>query len=288
MKVCLSCSNRFEAFDWRCPVCKFEPVHERFPLFAPDLAASNDGFEASAFERLTRQEPSSFWFRSRNRLVVQLLRRHFPTAKSLLEVGCGTGFVLSGLREAIPDLVLSGSDLYQDGLDFAARRLPGVELYQMDCRHLPFESEFDVICALDVLEHVKEDEAALAEMFRSVSAGGGVIVSVPQHPGLWSAADDYAHHKRRYRRSELASKLHAAGFHVSRLTSFVSVLLPLMVASRAQQRDPRVYDPTTEYRMPRMVDRTFETILDSERWLIGRGISLPAGGSLFAVATKSR
>jgi SAM-dependent methyltransferase len=287
VRVCLSCGNKFEAADWRCPRCKFEPGGERFPLFAPDLAASNDGFEASAFARLTRQEPSSFWFRSRNRLVVQLLRRHFPAAKNLLEVGCGTGFVLSGIRDAIPELVLSGSDLYVDGLDFASRRLPGVELYQMDCRRLPFEAEFDVICALDVLEHVTEDDVALAEMFRSVRPGGGVVVSVPQHRGLWSAADDYAHHKRRYRRSELASKLSAAGFHVSRVTSFVSVLLPLMVASRAQQRDPSSYDPTTEYRMPRMVDRTLETILDAERWLIERGISLPAGGSLFAVATKS-
>jgi len=287
MRVCLACGNRFESDRWRCPACQFEPVREDFPLFAPDLATSNDGFEATAFERLSRQESGSFWFRSRNRLVIQLLRHHFPKAKSLLEVGCGTGFVLSGVREAIPNLVLAGSDLYKDGLGFASRRLPGVDLYQMDCRHLPFDSAFDVICALDVLEHIKEDEVALAEMFRSVRTGGGVIVSVPQHPGLWSAADDYARHKRRYRRSELASKLRSAGFRVTRMTSFVSVLLPLMVASRARQRDPLAYDPGGEYRMPRMVDRTLERILDAEKWMIGHGISLPAGGSLFAVATKS-
>jgi SAM-dependent methyltransferase len=286
VKVCLSCHRRFEQETWHCPTCGRSPVANRFLLFAPEQAEANDGFELRSFELLARLEPTSFWFRSRNRLVLQLLRRYFPDARKLLEIGCGTGFVLAGLRKAMPELELAGSELYEAGLEFAAQRLPGVELYQMDCRLIPFDSEFDVICALDVLEHVEEDEVALAEVFRSVRPGGGVIVSVPQHPRLWSAGDDFAHHKRRYRRPELASKLRAAGFEVRRLTSFVSLLLPLMAASRARQRDAKTYDPSTEYRAPRMVDRALETILEAERGMIAAGLSLPVGGSLFAVATR--
>jgi SAM-dependent methyltransferase len=286
VKVCLTCSRRFEGDAWQCPSCGHAPVANRFLLFAPQLAEANDGFELQSFELLARQEPTSFWFRSRNRLVVQLVRRYFPGARRLLEVGCGTGFVLAGLREALPQLELAGSELYEAGLGFAAHRLPGVELYQMDCRSMPFDSEFDVICAFDVLEHVQQDDVALAEIFRSVRPGGGAIVSVPQHPRLWSAADDFAHHKRRYRRRELAAKLREAGFEVRRLTSFVSALLPLMAMSRARQRDLKTYEPDTEYRAPRAVDRTFEAILEAERWMIGAGVSLPVGGSLFAVATR--
>ena len=277
---------RFEQETWLCPTCGSAPAANRFVLFAPEQAEANDGFELQSFEHLARLEPTSFWFRSRNRLVVQLLRRYFPSAKRLLEIGCGTGFVLAGLRAALPQLELVGSELYEAGLEFAAARLPGVELYQMDCRRIPFDSEFDVICALDVLEHVEEDEVALAEMFRSVRPGGGVIVSVPQHPRLWSAGDEYAHHKRRYRRRELAFRLRAAGFEVRRMTSFVSLLLPLMAISRARQRDTKAYDPTTEYRAPGAVDRMFEGTLEAERWMIGTGVSLPVGGSLFAVAAK--
>jgi len=286
VKVCLSCNQRFQLDTWQCPSCGRAPVANHFLLFAPEQAEANDGFELRSFELLVRQEPTSFWFRSRNRLVVQLLRRYFPDARRLLEIGCGTGFVLAGLREALPKLELAGSELYEAGLEFAARRLPGVELYQMDCRRMPFDSEFDVICALDVLEHVEEDGVALAEMFRCVRPGGGVIVSVPQHPRLWSAGDDFAHHKRRYRRRELASKLRAAGFGVRRLTSFVSLLLPLMAISRARQRDLSTYEPQTEYRAPRVVDRAFETLLEADRSMIRAGVSLPMGGSLFAVATK--
>jgi SAM-dependent methyltransferase len=258
-----------------------------FRLFAPELADSNEGFDVGAFERLAQEEPTSFWFRSRNRLIIQLLTKHFAQARSVLEVGCGTGFVLSGISEARPELEVVGSELHPEGLAFAQRRLPKADLYQMDARHIPFQSEFDVVLALDVIEHIEDDEAVIAEMFKAARPGGGAIVSVPQHPRLWSANDDFSHHKRRYTRSELRSKLRNAGFEVRRLTSFVSLLLPLMAVSRARQRSLKTFDPTTEYRAPRAVDRMFEGILETERWVIGTGASLPVGGSLFAVATKS-
>jgi hypothetical protein len=123
---------------------------------------------------------------------------------------------------------------------------------------------------------------------KATRQGGGVIVSVPQHPWLWSAGDDYAHHKRRYRRRELTSKLVAAGFDVVRVTSFVTTLLPLMALSRSRQRDARTYDPKAEYRAPRVIDRALESALEAERWFIARGASLPAGGSLVAVARRPK
>jgi SAM-dependent methyltransferase len=156
----------------------------------------------------------------------------------------------------------------------------------MDCRHIPFEDEFDIVCALDVLEHVGEDELVLEEMYRTARPGGGVIISVPQHPWLWSAGDDYAHHKRRYRRGELVAKLRGAGFYPVQVTSFVGLLLPVMAVARAFQRNGRTYDPQAEYRAPRVIDRALEGVLETERWMIGRGVSIPAGGSLVVVGKK--
>jgi SAM-dependent methyltransferase len=250
------------------------------------MAEANDGFEVESFDHLALQEPTSFWFRSRNRLVIQLLRAHFPKAKSLLEIGCGTGYVLSGIKAALPELQLAGSEIYDAGLAYASRRLPGATLYQMDCRRIPFDREFDVVCAFDVLEHIDEDGAALGEMFKATRPGGGIIVSVPQHPRLWSAGDDYAHHKRRYTRGELRSRIEGAGFRVERMTSFVTFLLPLMALSRLRQRSAQGYDPQAEYRAPRSVDRVMEMTLEAERSLIARGASLPVGGSVVAVASR--
>ncbi|MGH3102479.1 MAG: class I SAM-dependent methyltransferase [Gaiellaceae bacterium] len=245
------------------------------------------GFDAELFERLARAEPGSFWFRARNRLIVSTLRRHFPDAASLLEIGCGTGFVLAGLRAAFPGLRLVGTELFAEGLEAARRRLPlDVELHRLDARSLPFRSEFDVAGAFDVLEHVEEDELVLRELHGAVRPGGGLILLVPQHPRLWSAADTFAHHVRRYTRRGLERAVTGAGFRVERSTSFVSALLPAMVASRVAHRVARrPYDPIAELE-PGALNGLFERILDGERRLIERGVSLPVGGSLLLVARK--
>jgi SAM-dependent methyltransferase len=246
----------------------------------------SEPYDAALFEALAAVEPESFWFRARNRLVVSAVRRHFAPGQSLLELGCGTGFVLEALREAFPAWRLVGSELYEEGLTVARARLPGLELVQADARALPFRDEFDVVGAFDVLEHVHEDEQVLREMHGAARPGGGIVVLVPQHPWLWSAMDDVAHHVRRYGRRELVGKVRAAGFRVERATSFVSSLLPAMVASRVARRiSPRPYDPIAELR-PGALNALFERVLDGERRLIERGVSLPAGGSLLVVARK--
>jgi SAM-dependent methyltransferase len=189
--------------------------------------------------------------------------------------------VLEGLRRAFPELRLVGSELYEEGLEHARRRLPGVELLRLDARELPFEGAFDVVGAFDVLEHVEEDERVLAEMHRAARLG--VVLLVPQHPRLWSGADTFAHHVRRYTRTELVGKMRRAGFEVVQATSFVTGLLPAMVASRAAHRLlRRPYDPIAELE-PGALNGVFERVLDGERRLIGRGVSLPVGGSLLVV-----
>src|SRR5215475_3101671 len=106
MKLCIRCDKTFEDSGWRCPACLHQPASiDGHIAFAPTLARESEGFEAEYFPRLAEQEAGNFWFRSRNRLLVWALRQYFPQAQNFLEIGCGTGFVLSGLRGAFPDLV---------------------------------------------------------------------------------------------------------------------------------------------------------------------------------------
>jgi len=246
---------------------------------------ASDSYDPAYFPRLADKEPHSFWFRARSRLIVWALRTHFPEARSMLEVGCGTGFVLASVHEALPALRLVGSELLAEGLAIARRRLPDdVELVELDARAMPYEDEFDVVGAFDVLEHVSEDEEVLAGMRRAVRANGGIVVTVPQHPRLWSAGDTFAHHVRRYTRRELTEKVERAGFDVVRATSFVTSLLPAMVASRVVHRVVRrPYDPIDELE-PGALNGVFERMLGGEQRLIARGVSLPVGGSLLLVA----
>jgi SAM-dependent methyltransferase len=286
VKVCLACEARFESDDWLCPQCGNSPASDGFLRFS---AAADDGtgaFPQGSFAYLTEQEEKSFWFRSRNELIAWAFHKYFPKARSFFELGCGTGVVLAALRARRPEISLAGGELFAAGLQAARARVPEVPLYQLDGRRLPFEEEFDVAGAFDVLEHVDEDDLVLAQMHQAVKPGGGIIVSVPQHPWLWSAADEYSHHRRRYLAQELLGKVESAGFRVMRHTSFVSLLLPAVAVSRLRDRGKVAYDPWTEYRLPLAVERLFGTIMSAERRLIGLGLRFPAGSSLLVAAER--
>ena len=172
MKICFSCGSRFELPGWQCPACKASPtLLEGFPAFASGLAEESDGFEATYFDELVPLEAWNFWFRARNRLIVWALKNYFPGIDSFLEIGCGTGYVLSGIEQAFPGLRISGSEIFSNGLNYTKQRVGSCSLYQMDARAIPFEEEFDVIGAFDVLEHIDEDELVLSEMNRVLKPG---------------------------------------------------------------------------------------------------------------------
>ncbi len=287
MKRCLGCCLGFESADWRCPACGFAPDHIMgFPAFAPGLAGADIGYDAARFQVLDRLESEHFWFRSRARLIVWALRTRFPGARSVLDVGCGTGGVLSSMAEAVPALRLAGADAHTSALDFARRRVARAALLQMDARCIPYRNEFDVVGAFDVIEHIEDDDKVLREMYASCRVGGGIILTVPQHAWLWSTRDEYAHHVRRYGRRELLRKMRAAGFARVWATSFVTFLLPLMALSRLWQRAPRHFKASSELQVGRAYNRALGAVMALERGLIRAGLSLPAGGSLLAVADK--
>ena len=272
-----------------CPGCRFatDPVGG-FPPYAPELSRNCEGFHPEYFSDLAAIEANNFWFRSRNDLIVWALGKYFPEAVSFLEIGCGTGFVLSGIAKAYPRLALFGGEVYSAGLGFAAGRVPRAQLMQMDARTIPFEEHFDAVGAFDVLEHVEEDEKVLARMRRALKPGGGLLLTVPQHRWLWSPFDIFSCHVRRYSRSDLHEKLSRAGFEILRSTSFVSLLLPAMFASRFYRRGLEAdHDPLSELRLAPRLDRMLVTMLRVENQLIKAGISFPFGGSRLVAARRA-
>lgn len=251
------------------------------------MAAQRGGFPEDAFTRLAQVEPGNYWFEARNHLIVWALRRYFPQAASFLEIGCGTGFVLQAVHTHLPDLALTASDFMDNGLAIARARVPSATFTTLDARGLVAREAFDVIGAFDVLEHIEEDGLVLERMHAAVRTGGGIVVTVPQHRWLWSRADEVAHHVRRYRRSELVERVRRAGFEVTRVTSFVSVLLPLMALSRwLDARRTQPFDGR-EFEVSRATNGALLALLAIERRLIQFGLSWPAGGSLLLVARKA-
>jgi SAM-dependent methyltransferase len=76
------------------------------------------------------------------------------------------------------------------------------------------DASFDLICALDILEHVVDDDSALAELERVAAPGASVLLSVPLHPEAWTAFDEFVGHCRRYEPAQIVSRLAAHGFTI--------------------------------------------------------------------------
>lgn len=243
------------------------------------------------FALLEQVEDGHFWFVTRNELITWLTRRFANNARQVLEIGCGTGFVTGALQRALPDARIAGSELHSRAL-LTARRRHGnsVELFQMDARRSGLRNALDLIGAFDVLEHIPEDEAVLAETRAMLRPGGRLIATVPQHPFMWSHADDLAHHQRRYRRGELARKAAKAGLRPLYTTSFVVLAFPAMVAARVLER--RLEKPTTqerhdrEFRISPAVNASFRLLARAEHRLRRLGLPMPFGGSQVLVAER--
>ena len=116
---------------------------------------------------------------------------------------------------------------------------------------------FDLTGAFDVIEHIADDEAVLRGLRAAAQAGGGTIITVPQHPWLWSRADEVAHHERRYRRGELEMKLRRNAFEVLFSSSFTTLLLPLMAVSRLKGRGKKPDEDIYEFRLKPALNRAF-------------------------------
>lgn len=290
MKRCIQCDAQVEpGSGWTCSNCGFAPPEQSgIPIFAPHLlqGAGGDYPEETYVDWMAHEEQLGYWFRPRAAMIAWALRHHFPTATSFLDAGCGAGSVLEAIRVADPAIELTGADASPGALRLVSERVPGTSLLQMDATAIPFRDHFDATGSFDVIEHLDDDGAALRELRAAVKPGGGVMITVPQHEWLWSAEDEAGGHKRRYRRRGLRAAIEAAGLELERVTSYVFILLPAMAAVRFRRREITPEAALEQARQAAPGSSVLERILNAEVALTKRGVSWPAGGSLFAVARR--
>jgi 2-polyprenyl-3-methyl-5-hydroxy-6-metoxy-1,4-benzoquinol methylase len=260
--------------------------------YSPEEATQYRDYPDEGFAVTDQLERESFWVRSRVRVISKLIQSCVSELGSaqLLEIGCGTGELL---RALVPDsrLTVTGSEIYLRGLQYAKKKLPGVNFIQFDAQKGVLPERYDIIVALDVLEHIDDDRKTLANLREMLTDRGFLIVTVPQHPFLWSRLDDLVKHKRRYTRHDLLTKLGEQGFGTQYCTSFFFTPFPAMFLSRTLERfqkDTAPEDQALESRVSfsTPVNMILNEVMRIDEALVDRRISLPFGGSLLAVARK--
>ena len=130
-----------------------------------------------------------------------------PAAPAVIDVGCSSGYLLEDLRRAMPGARLIGVDLVAQGLRKAHQNVPDAELLHADVCELPLEDAcFDAVVSANLLEHVPDDQLALAEIAAHHAPGARAVIVVPTGPGNYDYYDRFLGHERRYARGELARK----------------------------------------------------------------------------------
>jgi SAM-dependent methyltransferase len=227
-----------------------------------------------------------------------MLERLGPPAPGevIVDLGCSTGYLLRELRGARPQAQLIGVDLIASGLRAAHRQVPDARLLQADACALPLDdASVDVAVSANLLEHVPDDEAALAELRRVLAPGALAVLVVPAAPGAYDYYDRFLGHVRRYGRGELAAKARRAGLEVIEDAHLGSILFGAfwLVKQRNLRRYGRLVGPQLEARVARDIAGTRDSRVGRlscvlERRLLRRGVRLPFGIRGLTVVRRPR
>jgi SAM-dependent methyltransferase len=260
-----------------------------------DRAESHwSAFDAAGIHRLIAAEDRHFWFRARNEIIAALADapiRNLPDDFSILEVGCGSGNVLRVLqRLAAGRGHVEGLELSAQAADVARART-GLRVTSGYLADLDATATFNVIAAFDVLEHIADEAAVLAQMRERLRNGGRLILTVPAHQNLWSAFDTASGHERRYTLETLAGALRASGFEIAYLTYFMSLLFPPMwlrrrLLQRRRQDMAALLD--SEFQIVPGINELAYQALRQEARVIKARRRLPVGTSIAAIARISQ
>jgi SAM-dependent methyltransferase len=240
--------------------------------------------ERAVFDRMAELDERHWWYRARRDILAEVIERRIPLPADarILEVGCGTGHNLAmlgrfgqveGVELDAPARALAERRSGRPILDSRLPELLGVEA-----------DTYDLIAALDVIEHVDEDRASLAGIASKLKPEGRILITVPMHPWMWTAHDVVHHHKRRYTAKALRRAIEDAGLNVDLLSPFNSLLFPLAAAARLAGKATGKQS-SDDALPPAPVNKLFETIFGLERHLVGR-VPLPTGVSLLAIASR--
>jgi SAM-dependent methyltransferase len=229
-------------------------------------------------------EQSHWWHVGRRRIIagfVEAICRNVKDRRPrILDVGCGTGanlLMLSKYGDA------EGVDISEDALAFCRER--GLQkVTHGAAEELPYDDgTFDLVTALDVVEHIDDDAAGLREMRRVLRPGGHVLLFVPTFMFLWGLQDDVSNHRRRYRLSELRKVLEAAGFEVERSTyANIMFFMPILLIRQLMRVTGLKAETENNINVPAL-NGVFGWLLGSESTIL-RYTNLPFGVSGLCVA----
>lgn len=243
---------------------------------------------AHEIERMEKFEKTYWWHVGKKHLVKYLVEKYTKAANlNILEIGCGAGEITQDLQKYGTVL---GNDVSETAL--AACRSKGFQnLLYGDINQLDLSSytkKFDLILALDVLEHIQNDMEAMQRIIKLLKPGGIFLVAVPAYKFLWSSHDEALEHKRRYTSFEIITKLKDTGFSILKNSHFVfwSFFPIALVKFLGNFLGRNAYPKSSYIELPDFLNNFMIKVLEFETRMIDK-LYLPLGTTIVVVAKKN-
>ncbi len=226
-----------------------------------------------------------WWFVIKKEIIldaISLYTKLKPNSQ-ILDIGCGSGLMLNALEKIG---ITNGMDMSSEAIAFSREIFSGPVKQGSLPKNVPYpENSFELITALDVIEHIDDDTASLVTIKNLLSPSGKAIITVPAYMFLWSKFDEMNEHKRRYTLRELEQKLKNAGLQVENISYFNSLLFPIILLIR-KLNNIIGRDGISDVDMPGyLVNQTLKRIFGLEKFLL-RILKLPFGVSILAIVKK--
>lgn len=241
--------------------------------------------EKHTYAIMDRVEDEHWWFVGRRAILEEFLRSLNPNPQNrsprFLDVGCGTGANLEMLAQFGE---AEGVDVSDDALEFCHAK--GLKVHKGLVENLPFDDgSFDVVTALDVVEHLDDDVAGLREMHRVLKTGGKTLIFVPAFMWLWGVQDDISNHRIRYTKRQIVERLVKAGFQIERATYANWTFFAPILAGRTFMKLTGIKPESENNVNVSALNGVFGKLFGAERfWL--RHFDFPFGVSIVITASK--
>lgn len=233
-------------------------------------------------------EKDNWWFKVRRNMIFRLLERYnIGRNDRILDYGCGSGFLVGQLQNQGYDAY--GVDISKEAIDFGISR--GVKSLSLEDEvNANFANNyFDAILAMDVIEHIEDDQSALEKLERLLRPGGYLIITVPAYQWMWGVQDEAAHHFRRYTTESVLALVRnsRASLSIIRSTYFNTFLFGPIAVVRLLSRMFSLKSRESDFDLSSsFLNKILYGIFNLEAKLL-RVINFPFGVSILAILRKS-